>query len=144
MRRLIVAAILFLVVSLSACGGRPSEPRLSIEDAWARAPAMEGGNGVIYFRLVNEGSEADKLLNVSSSVATAEMHQTVAKENGTMGMEPLDAVDVPARGEVEFKQGGMHIMLIGVTEPMSIGDTILFTLRFEHAGDMQITAEVRQ
>lgn len=105
---------------------------------------MEGGNGVIYFRLVNEGSEADKLLNVSSSVATAEMHQTVAKENGTMGMEPLDAVDVPARGEVEFKQGGMHIMLIGVTEPMSIGDTILFTLRFEHAGDMQITAEVRQ
>lgn len=35
-------------------------------------------------------------------------------------------------------------MLIGVTEPMSIGDTMPFTLSFEHAGDMQITAEVRQ
>lgn len=144
MRQLIVTAILFLIVSLSACSGRPLEPRLSVEGAWARAPAMEGGNGAIYFRLVNEGGKADRLLSVSSSVATAEMHQTVTKENSTMGMEPLDAVEVPFRDEVEFKQGGMHIMLIGVTEPMSIGDTIPFTLRFEHADDMQITAEVRQ
>lgn len=143
MRRLIITAILFLIVSLPACGGKPSEPRLSVEGSWVRAPAIEGGNGAIYFRLVNEGGKADRLLSVSSSIATAEMHQTMAKENGTMGMEPLNAVEVPARDEVEFKQGGRHIMLIGVTEPMSIGDTIPFTLRFEHAGDMQITAEVR-
>lgn len=144
MRQWIFTAILFVLVSLSACGGMPSEPRLSVDDAWARSPAMEGGNGAIYFRLLNEGGEADRLLSVSSSLATAEMHQTVAKENGAMGMEPLDAVEIPAGGEVEFKQGGMHIMLIGVTGPMSIGDTIPLTLRFELTGDMQITAEVRQ
>ncbi|MCB9434858.1 MAG: copper chaperone PCu(A)C [Ardenticatenaceae bacterium] len=144
MRQLIVSTILFFLVSLSACGNLSSEPKLSIEDAWARAPAMEGGNGAVYFRVLNEGGEADRLLSVSSPVATAEMHQTVAKENGTMSMEPLDAVEVPARDEIEFKQGGMHIMLIGVADPMSIGDTIPFTLRFEHTGNLQITVEVRQ
>lgn len=144
MNRWIILAILSLAFALAACSGAPAGPRLTVEDAWARPPAVEGGNGAIYFRLVNEGRQVDTLLGVSSPVAAAEMHQSVVKENGTMGMEPMGSVVIPAGGVVELKQGGMHVMLIGVDVPMPVGESVSFTLQFENAGDLQFTAEVRR
>jgi hypothetical protein len=144
MRRLIVFIVLTAVLGLAACSGGISEPRLSVEDAWARPPAADGGNGAVYFRLVNTGNEADTLLGVDSPLATAEVHQTVMKEDGVMGMEPVDNVEVPAKGEVEFKQGGLHVMLIGIEQPLAAGDQVPLTLRFEHAGEMKVEEVVVQ
>ena len=144
MYKFLIILILGLSLSLTACDSTPPEPRLSIEEAWARPPVTEGGNGAIYFRLVNEGGEADTLLDVSSPVATAELHQTVMKENDVMGMEPLARVEIPAGDAVDFKQGGMHVMLIGVEQPMPTGGTIPFTLQFGRVGKIQFAAEVRQ
>lgn len=144
MYKFLIILILGLSLSLTACDNRPPEPRLSIEEAWARPPVTEGGNGTIYFRLVNDGGKADTLLDVSSPVATAELHQTVMKENDVMGMEPLDRVEIPAGDAVEFKQGGMHVMLIGVDSLLAIDEKVPFTLQFEHTGNMQVSAEVRQ
>jgi copper(I)-binding protein len=144
MYKFLIILILGLSLSLTACDSTPPEPRLSIEEAWARPPVTEGGNGAIYFRLVNEGGKADTLLDVSSPVATAELHQTVMKENDVMGMEPLARVEIPAGDAVDFKQGGMHVMLIGVEQPMPVGGTIPITLQFRHVGKIQSAAEVRQ
>ncbi|MFQ5435056.1 MAG: copper chaperone PCu(A)C [Anaerolineae bacterium] len=144
MHRWIVFVFLTAVLSLAACTSNPSGPRLSVEDAWVRPPATEGGNGAIYFRLVNNGNEADTLLSVDSPLATAEVHQTVTKENGVMGMEPAGSVEIPAKGEVEFKQGGMHVMLIGLEQPLAAGDTVPLTLRFDHAGELKVEVSVRE
>lgn len=144
MNKWIIILILSLALILQACGSTPAEPQLIVADAWARPPVTEGGNGAIYFRLVNEGGEADTLLGVSSPVATAELHQTIMKENGVMGMEPLVSVEISAGETVEFKQGGMHVMLIGVDQPIAVNETVSFTLQFKHSGDIQVTAEVRR
>ena len=136
--------IFWVVLVLSACSPAVSEPRLSMEDAWVRPPVSENGNGAIYFRLVNTGGLSDKLLGVSSPVATAELHQSVMKDNGVMGMEPVASVELPAGEEVEFEQGGMHVMLIGLEQPPVDGEKISFTLQFEHSGNMKFEAEARQ
>ena len=136
--------LLTAVIGITACNSEPSGSPLSVEDAWARPTAVVGGNSVVYLRLINAGNEADVLLGIDSPLAVAEVHQTVMKGDDIMGMEPVDSVEVPAKGEVIFKPGGLHIMLIGLEQPLPIEDTLLLTLRFERAGEMEVEIAVQE
>jgi hypothetical protein len=53
-------------------------------------------------------------------------------------------VEISAKGEVAFKQGGLHVMLIGLEQPLAAGDIVPLTLRFEHMGEMKVEVEVRE
>lgn len=141
--------LLALVFLLAACGGGEATTEtaaggITIEEAWARPPAMAGGNGAAYFLVRNDGDTADRLIAVASPLAMAEMHESVMAEDGTMTMNPVDGVDVPANGSVEFKRGGLHIMFMGVTEPPAVGDTVSLTLTFQNAGDITLDLPVRE
>ena len=131
-------------VILTACNGGQTGPAITVEEAWARAPAMSGGNGAVYFRLVNKGDEADVLVSVKSGIGTAELHETTMKENDVMSMQPLGRVIIPAGGMVEFEPGGKHVMLIDVGETLSPGDKIPLTLRFAKLGEMRIEVSVQE
>ena len=60
-----------------------------------------------------------------------------------MQMSPVPNIPVPANGKVELKPGGFHLMLIGLTRPLKIGDKVQLTLNFEKAGKIPVTAEVQ-
>lgn len=60
-----------------------------------------------------------------------------------MGMQKVDRVEIPAGGRLELKPGSYHIMLIGLTQDLKVGDRIEITLRFEKAGEITVSAEVR-
>jgi hypothetical protein len=60
-----------------------------------------------------------------------------------MGMRRIERLEVPAGGTVELKPGGYHVMLIGLTRELVVGEKIDITLRFAKAGEMRVTAEVR-
>ncbi len=61
-----------------------------------------------------------------------------------MTMQPVDSVPVPAGETVELKPGGYHVMLLDVQKELVPGDTIEVTLTFELAGEVTVTAEVRE
>lgn len=63
---------------------------------------------------------------------------------GMMKMQPVDSVPVPAGETVELKPGGFHVMLLDVQKELVPGDTIEVTLSFELAGEVTVTAEVRE
>ena len=44
---------------------------------------------------------------------------------------------------VEFKPRSLHVMFIKLLKDMKIGDTQEVTLHFKNAGDVKITAEVK-
>ncbi len=140
--------LLLIVVLLAACGGGATDESaaggISVEDAWARPPAMAGGNGAAYFLIRNDGNTADRLIGVSSPLAMAEMHESVMADDGTMSMNPVDGVDVAPNSTVAFEPGGLHIMFMGVSEPPAAGDTVSLTLTFENAGEMTIDVPVRE
>jgi hypothetical protein len=106
---------------------------------------MAGANSAAYMVIRNTGSAPDKLIAARSDVAkTVEIH-TVIEENGMMQMRPVEGgIEIPAGGEVELKPGGYHVMLIGLTRDMNAGETVQITLQFETAGEIPITAEIRQ
>ena len=142
--------LLLLVLALSAaCGGdATTEPAASggitVEEAWARPPAMAGGNGAAYFLVRNDGDTADRLIAVSSPLAMTGMHESSMAEDGTMSMSPVDGVDMPANSTVAFERGGLHIMFMGVAEPPTVGDTVQLTLTFQNAGDITLDVPVRE
>lgn len=131
-----------IVVSLAACA--TSSGTLTVNDAWARS-ASAGENGAAYFMIENGTNSDDTLLSVSSDIAQAtEVHMSMADSNGVMSMNMQEMVGIPAKGNVEFKTGGLHVMFINLNQDLKVGDTISLTLNFKNAGSMTIEIPVRE
>ncbi|MFN7151064.1 MAG: copper chaperone PCu(A)C [Microthrixaceae bacterium] len=63
---------------------------------------------------------------------------------GMMSMRQVQRIDVPADGTVALEPGGYHVMLLDVQKELVPGDTIEVTLTFERAGEVTVTADVRE
>lgn len=105
---------------------------------------MGGVNSAIYMTIRNSGDQADRLLKAQSDAAHVVEIHNVKNNNGVMSMFPVDAVEVPAQGEAVLKPGSFHVMLIGLTRDLKVGDTVTVTLTFAQAGALTVTAEVRE
>ncbi|WP_324669114.1 SCO family protein [Geochorda subterranea] len=124
-----------------SAGSAPA--RVLVRDAWAR-PAASGDTSAVYLTLVNPTQSPDRLLEVRTDVARAtEIHET-RMEGDVMRMEPVHAVEVPARGEAVLRPGGLHIMLVGLERNLRQGDRVSVVLRFERAGEVPADVPVRQ
>lgn len=134
--------ILFLALTLSACS--PASGTLDVTDAWAR-PMPQGQNSAAYFVIENGTGSDDTLLSASTDIAeTAETHMSMMDTNGVMSMQMQEAVSVTAGQKVEFKPGGLHIMLFNLKEELTPGDTFSLTLNFKQAGSIVVDVQVKQ
>ena len=167
-----LAPVVIVALLVAACGGGASGG-IKVSDAWSRTSPMVAGAGAAYMVIENTGSAADAVVGGTSDVATAvEVHETYALESmpgesampaesqgmggmespaassgmdtgSVMGMRQIERLDIPAGSTVELKPGGYHIMLIGLTRELVVGEKIEITLTFEKAGAVKVTAEVR-
>ena len=145
MWKAIVIFSLCAILALTGCAQQATGPQIKIEDAWARPSVGAEMNGAIYFRIVNDGKEADTLLSAGTpSAQAAEVHESMADDNGVMSMKPREIIEIPAGGEVEFKPGGLHVMLVMIKQPLAVGDEVQLTLRFEKTGEIQLNVKVRE
>lgn len=115
----------------------------AVTQVWSRAMPPSAPTGAVYFTLRNPGDKADRLIDVRTPRAEkAELH-THVHEGEVMRMQRIDAVDVPAGGEVEFKPGGHHVMLFKLSEPLVAGEQFPLTLIFENAGEVDIEVSIQ-
>ncbi len=134
--------IALFVLIAAGCSSAPisNDPQIMVKEPRARA-AMP--NGAIYMKLVNAGGAADALISVDSDVADAvEIHESSMDENQVMHMRPVEKVEIPAGGSVTLKQGGLHVMLIGVDKGLAKGDKFKMTLNFEKSPPQTLEVEV--
>ena len=148
MKKLFLMLILLGVLVLSACDEAAADndhtagTDVEVHDPWARA-ALKDGNGAAYMLVHNHSTEDDALVGSSSDVATAtEIHLSQMKTDGTMEMIKQEFVALPADGEVEFKPGSFHVMLIGLKQDLKAGDEITLTLHFKNHEDITLTVPV--
>lgn len=137
---------LLLVVMLAGCAPA-SAPALSIESAWGRPSATMPTAGGMFMLIKNTGAAADKLLSGKSpACGSIEVHETVMKADGSMGMNLIDKpLEIPAGGQVELKSGDLHIMCIMKKDDVfKPGAKIDLTLTFEKSGDKTVSVEVRE
>lgn len=114
-----------------------------VMNAYARASATASAkSGAVYLTIMNHGSEADRLIGVSTGVARlAHLHQTV-EENGVASMRAIDELEIPAHGEQALAPGGYHVMLFDLKEPLKQGSQFTVTLRFERSGEVVVDVPV--
>jgi copper(I)-binding protein len=63
-------------------------------------------------------------------------------QDGVMRMRPVEALLVPAHGEAVLEPGGLHVMLMGLGDPLVEGNSLPLTLHFEHAGEVEVVATI--
>lgn len=136
MRRRLLAVLLALFAPLALAQG------LQARDAWVRANPP-GAPTAAYLTIANASARPARLVRVETDAfKRVEIHTTV-HEKGVMSMRPVEALEVPAGGEVALAPGGLHIMLYGATRPYQAGDTIALELHFEGGERLRASAKVR-
>lgn len=115
---------------------------LKIKDPYARAtvPAQKAGGG---FMTIENAGAADKLIAVSSPVAKEMQLHTMSMEGNVMKMRQVQSIDVPAKGSVELRPGGLHLMFIDLKAQLKPGDQIPVRLKFEKSGEVEVKFHVK-
>jgi copper(I)-binding protein len=132
------AAAMAALLALGACHQRPSAPKVRIERAWIRLPAVPGGEGAGYFTAV--AATNDHLLAVSAPGVRIELHETMAQ--GTMiSMRPIARIALPRGDKIAFAPGGRHLMILGLSPALKPGGR--FPLSFRFAAAPAVTVEAR-
>ena len=116
---------------------------MKISGAWARAmlPGQPVGGG--YLTIENTGAQADRLVAVTSGASPDIQIHEMKMEGDVMKMRQLsEGLEIPAGGKVELKPGGYHLMFMAVPGPFKEGGMVKVTLKFEKAGEAEVTLPV--
>ncbi|MCX5581647.1 copper uptake system-associated protein [Kaistia terrae] len=135
--RFLAAAV--LLVAPSAFAHEYKVGDIKIGHPWTRAtpPSARVGGG--YLNLTNHGQTEDRLVGGSSLASGRVEIHTMEVTDGVMKMRALpDGLALPPGETVKLEPGGYHLMLIDLKAPIREGAKIPVTLRFEHAGTVDV------
>jgi copper(I)-binding protein len=136
-RRYLAAALLLW----SAVGH--ADGTLTVGGAWVSEAPPHAEVNAAYLTLHNPDAHAHILENVSSpQFQSAEIHATHVT-NGQVRMQRMNSVVIAAHGDLEFKPGEYHLMLIQPLHPPKLGDTIVLKLTFKDVSAITVRAPVR-
>ena len=144
MKKAFLFLALFLLTAVACTTS--SDETITITDPWGRTSPAVAENGAFYMMLTNNSDNDDTLVSVAADACTTiELHEMYDKGEGVMGMRPVEGgtILVPAGGSAELKPGGLHIMCMGKQIDFAAGTEIPLTLTFENAGEMTVTAVIR-
>ena len=131
------------VLNTAISAGEFTLGNLSIIAPWSRELPPVAPNGAAYFRVENHGMTADRIVSARTAIADrAEIHNHEMDGN-VMTMRHVRSVEVTAHGAVSFEPEGLHVMLLGLKEPLVDGMRFPLTLVFENAGEVEVSVEVR-
>lgn len=144
MRRTLAGAALALIGVLAVSSGAASQEyragSIRIDHPWSRATAPTAPAAGGFMALTNTGTTPDRLVSAASDIAeTTELH-THINEGGVMRMRPVEDIAIPPGETVALRPGGLHVMFIGLRQPLAEGSRFPLTLTFEQAGT--VTVEV--
>jgi hypothetical protein len=129
-------------LALGAGNAAAQTGQLAVDNAWARATPGKSTTGAAYLTI--RSPTADRLVAASTPAANkAELH-TMSMSGMVMKMRPLAGVDIPAGQPVTLAPGGMHIMLIGLKQPLKAGQSFPLTLSFDKAGTRTVEVAVEK
>ena len=115
---------------------------LIITEARARPTPPGITVGAVYFSITNAGSKADRLLSISTPVASkVELHES-RNMHGVVEMRELTSVECPPGATVRATPGGLHVMLMGLAAPLAAGTEISVSLQFRDAGVLTLKVPV--
>ena len=99
-------------------------------------------NTAAYFSIQNSSDTTKILIGASADFATkAEIHNHIMV-NDMMRMEQQSEVVINSGQSVQFAPGGLHIMLFGLKQPLSEGESVAISLQTKDGESIIISAKV--
>lgn len=107
-----------------------SQAQLEANDAYVRAMPPGQPNTAAFLSLSNTSKQSVELVSATTSVAKkAEYHSHTKDEKGVMRMAKEESIKIEAGETFQFKTGGYHIMLMGLSKTLKPGETVSITLK---------------
>lgn len=139
------AGLVLLVATSCARAHGYSVGDIDIAHPYAVPTPMGATTGAGYIEeMTNKGSTDDRLVGVSSiAAARVELH-AMSMDGDVMRMRQVPGIVIPAKGRVDMAPGnGYHLMLVGIKQPLKVGDKIPIKLTFAKAGSVAVELTVQ-
>src|SRR4029077_1541720 len=103
------------------------------------ATAKGATAGAGYMTITNKGGAPDRVSCVSDDArAQCEIH-SMTMEGGVMKMRPVEGgLEIKPGESLMLKPGGYHVMFRELKHPLEQGAAVKLTLKFEHAGTVEV------
>jgi periplasmic copper chaperone A len=116
--------------------------QVEIEKPWTRATPPGINIAAGYMTIRNNSAAADRLVSVSSPAAAKVETHVHIKDGDIVRMREVKGYEVPAKGVLELKPGGAHLMFVDLKRPFKDGETVPATLKFEKGGELAVQFHV--
>jgi copper(I)-binding protein len=141
-RAVAVAAAPFIVAQLAVLPASAADytvGSIHITDPWARATPKGASAGASYMTITNNGTAPDRVSCVSSDAAEQCQIHTMTMEDNVMKMRPVEGgLEIKPGETVRLRPGSLHMMLVELKHPLEAGQTTKATLKFDHAGTVDV------
>ncbi len=116
---------------------------LEISHAYVREVPPVSPTSAGFMTIKNLTNKAIKIVSAESQVAEkTELHNHI-NDNGVMRMREVPFIKIPANGQIKLKPAGLHIMLIGLKQPIKAYQNIDITLRLENGDETLVSMPVK-
>ena len=112
---------------------------IHISTPWARATPKGASAGAGYMTVTNKGAAPDRGSCVSDDASAQCQIHSMTMDNGVMKMRPVEGgLEIKPGETVALKPGGFHMMLLDLKHPLEPGQNVKATLKFDHAGTVDV------
>jgi len=115
-----------------------------IDSPWA-FDSLDKKVAAAFMKLSVREGHSDRLIGaVSPQAMRVEIHD-ILNQDGVMMMQEAEAqvLGFSTASPLELKPHGLHVMLMGLHQPLKPGSTLQLTLEFEKSGTIDIDVAVR-
>ena len=131
--------MILLFIHLSCALAEETLP--TMKNHWLRAAPPNASMMAAYGQLYNNSKQKQTLIGAySPDFGMTEIHKTVITE-GMARMEHQPNLSLASNDQLNFKPGGLHIMLMHPKKPIKAGDSIKICL-FYQQGDKQVVQHI--
>ena len=129
----------FYGVSPAAAAGDYDVGSIHISQPCSRATPKGAASGAGYMTLTINGTTPDRVSCVSDDASAQCQIHSMTMEGGVMKMRPVEGgLEIKPGESVMLKPGGNHMMFLSLKRPLEQGGTVKATLKFEHAGTIDV------
>ncbi len=147
MKKLLIAVVSGTLLFCSSVFAKNQEIAATVIQAKnpeVKAISIGANETQVFVDLKNNGVKEHTLIAAVSPLAKeTQLHKTI-EVNGQPEMRQVNHIDIQAHQERDLQQGGFHVMLIGLSNPLKIGQKIPITLVFADGSDVVIHATVER
>ena len=111
---------------------------IAIGHAWALPRQL--ADGQVFFPMVIKGNASDELVAARSDVCTF----IQLRENNHYDDPPLSSIKLEPGKPVPMRPTAIHLRLIGMRQPLKVGDHFKMVLDFLNSGETEIEVFVEE